>query len=102
MKILEIYMKNFGKFSDRRIFFHDGINLLYGKNEAGKSTIYAFLRAMLFGIEKARGGLRKAICTTSASLGKIRGILREACGLRAEERFSGWREISTAKKSACP
>lgn len=60
MKILEIYMKNFGKFSDRRIFFHDGINLLYGKNEAGKSTIYAFLRAMLFGIEKARGRAAKS------------------------------------------
>lgn len=55
MKILEIQMKNFGKFSNRTIGFHEGVNILYGKNEAGKSTIHAFLRAMLFGIEKARG-----------------------------------------------
>jgi len=55
MRILEIQMKNFGKFSDRRICFHEGVNILYGKNEAGKSTVHAFLRAMLFGIERARG-----------------------------------------------
>lgn len=55
MRILEIRIKNFGKFSDRRICFHEGMNILYGKNEAGKSTVHAFLRAMLFGIERARG-----------------------------------------------
>lgn len=43
MRILEIQMKNFGKFSDRRICFHEGVNILYGKNEAGKSTVHAFL-----------------------------------------------------------
>lgn len=55
MRILEIQMKNFGKFSNKTIRFHEGINLFYGKNEAGKSTIHSFLRAMLFGMEKARG-----------------------------------------------
>ena len=29
-----------------------GLNLLYGPNEAGKSTLLAFLRRMLFGFEK--------------------------------------------------
>lgn len=60
MKILEIQMKNFGRFSDKTIRFHEGINILYGKNEAGKSTIHAFLRAMLFGMEKARGRAAKS------------------------------------------
>jgi uncharacterized protein YhaN len=31
------------------------INILYGTNEAGKTTIHTFLRGMLFGIEKQRG-----------------------------------------------
>ena len=32
-----------------------GINVVYGKNEAGKTTLHAFLTAMLFGLEKGRG-----------------------------------------------
>lgn len=59
MRILELQIKNFGKFSNKMIRFHDGINILYGKNEAGKSTIHSFIRAMLFGMEKARGRAAK-------------------------------------------
>lgn len=59
MRILELQIKNFGKFSNKTIRFHDGINILYGKNEAGKSTIHSFIRAMLFGMEKARGRAAK-------------------------------------------
>lgn len=38
---------------------HDGINLIYGENEAGKSTLHAFIQGMLFGIEKPRGRASK-------------------------------------------
>lgn len=55
MQILELYMKNFGKFSDRHIYFSDHIQIFYGENEYGKSTIYAFIKAMLFGMERGRG-----------------------------------------------
>lgn len=55
MEILEVHLKNFGKFRDQRITFHSGVNAVYGENETGKSTLFAFIRGMLFGIEKARG-----------------------------------------------
>lgn len=55
MKILDIYINGFGKFHGRNLTFHDGINIVYGKNEAGKSTIHTFIRSMLFGIERQRG-----------------------------------------------
>ncbi|MEE1314652.1 MAG: AAA family ATPase [Faecalimonas sp.] len=55
MKITEVYLKNFGKFHEERISFHDGINLFYGENESGKTTIHTFIKCMLFGLERGRG-----------------------------------------------
>jgi DNA repair exonuclease SbcCD ATPase subunit len=55
MKILDIYINGFGKFHGRNLTFRDGLNIVYGKNEAGKSTIHTFIRGMLFGIERQRG-----------------------------------------------
>ena len=55
MKIRELYLKNFGKFSNERIILNDGINLFYGDNESGKTTIHTFIRSMLFGLERGRG-----------------------------------------------
>lgn len=55
MKILDIYINGFGKFHGRNLSFGDGLNIVYGKNEAGKSTIHTFIRGMLFGIERQRG-----------------------------------------------
>lgn len=55
MEIKEIYIRNFGKFSERRFTFEDGIQVIYGENEYGKSTLYAFIKAMLFGMERGRG-----------------------------------------------
>lgn len=55
MRITELFLKNFGKFQDKKIELSDGINLIYGENESGKSTIYTFLRGMLFGMERGRG-----------------------------------------------
>ena len=39
MKIKELEIKNFGKFSNQRFVFEDGIQIFYGENEFGKSTI---------------------------------------------------------------
>lgn len=49
MKFTDIYISHFGKFSDRTFRFSDGLNVLYGKNEAGKSTLAAYLKFMLYG-----------------------------------------------------
>ena len=55
MVILEAVLQNFGKFHNIAIGFENEINLIYGENETGKSTLQAFLQGMLFGIEKTRG-----------------------------------------------
>ncbi|MGC4018730.1 MAG: AAA family ATPase [Muricomes sp.] len=55
MEIRELYLKNFGKFSEQHFFINKGIHIFYGENEYGKSTIYAFIKAMLFGLERGRG-----------------------------------------------
>lgn len=55
MQILELHLKNFGKFTDRHLYFPEQIQVIYGENEYGKSTIYAFIKAMLFGLERGRG-----------------------------------------------
>ena len=59
MRLLDLYINGFGKFHKRSISFHKGLNVIYGKNEAGKSTLHTFIRGMLFGIEKGRGRVSK-------------------------------------------
>ena len=55
MIIKKLFLTNFGKFHEKEIEFQGGLNLIYGENEAGKSTIHTFIRGMFFGIEKQRG-----------------------------------------------
>lgn len=55
MEILEIRMDHFGKFNGQSMAFHPGVNVIYGDNETGKSTMRAFIRDMFYGIERMRG-----------------------------------------------
>lgn len=55
MKITEIQIKNFGKLHNINIRPLPGINVIYGENETGKSTLQQFITGMLFGIEKQKG-----------------------------------------------
>lgn len=59
MTIREISILGFGKFHDRTISFDDGINVIYGENESGKSTIHSFLSAIFYGMPRARGIARE-------------------------------------------
>ncbi|HZW82850.1 MAG TPA: AAA family ATPase, partial [Candidatus Deferrimicrobium sp.] len=52
MKLDRLQIQGFGKFTDREFEFSPGLNLVYGQNEAGKSTLQNFLRGMLFGFKK--------------------------------------------------
>ena len=51
MKIIEINIKSFGKLRDFVLKPGDGVNIIYGRNEAGKSTIMAFIKAIFYGLE---------------------------------------------------
>lgn len=55
MRICKLLLRNFGKFADKDITLSEGINVLYGENESGKSTIHTFIKGMLFGMERGRG-----------------------------------------------
>ena len=55
MKLERLELWSFGKFQNRSIELSDGINLFCAENEAGKSTIYAFIKGMLFNVERGRG-----------------------------------------------
>ncbi len=55
MRITEIHIDHFGSLRDLTVPVpDDGPFVLLGNNEAGKSTLLAFLRAMLFGIPRGR------------------------------------------------
>lgn len=49
MKIEELYLAGFGRFSNKRIVLQDGLNLIFGENEAGKTTLQHFIVGMLYG-----------------------------------------------------
>ena len=51
MIIEKIEIKSFGQLTDMVLEFSDKINIIEGQNEAGKSTIAAFLKYMLYGFE---------------------------------------------------
>lgn len=55
MRIDRLHLQDFGQFHNKDITLAPGINILYGPNEAGKSTIKDFIVDMLFGIDKSRG-----------------------------------------------
>ena len=52
MFIKELYLKAFGKFHDKQITLTNGLNLIYGGNESGKTTIHKFIEGMFFGFFK--------------------------------------------------
>ena len=50
MYFSKLLLKDFGKFHNREINLKPGINVIYGKRNAGKSTVADFEYAMLYGI----------------------------------------------------
>ena len=55
MYLNKLLLKDFGKFNNREIDLKPGLNLIYGENEAGKTTVKEFVVGMLYGIDKSRG-----------------------------------------------
>ncbi len=55
MYINKLLLKEFGKFNNKEIRLKKGLNLIYGPNESGKTTVKEFIVGMLYGIDKTRG-----------------------------------------------
>ncbi len=83
MWIEEIFVESFGAFNRVRIDkLGPGLNVIVGPNEAGKSTVLEFIRAILFGFRKRKarineyspsdGSLRKGrLCVVTTRNGRL-------------------------------
>lgn len=94
MEIRELFLKHYGKFDNHRITLKPGVNVIYGGNEAGKSTIHSFIRGMFFGLNRGRGRaaktdeyqIRQPWDTPGAFLGSMK-VLEEGRVYRIDRCF---------------
>lgn len=56
MKIDKLKINGFGKIKNKDIDLSDGINIIYGKNESGKSSLLKFISSMFYGLSKNKNG----------------------------------------------
>ena len=56
MKINKLKINSYGKLKNKEIELKDNINIIYGKNEAGKSTLLKFIINSFYGISKNKKG----------------------------------------------
>lgn len=56
MKIKKVQINGFGNIENKVLDFSDGINLIYGENEAGKSTLVNFIKSVFYGVNKNKAG----------------------------------------------
>lgn len=94
MIIEKLEIENFGKFHNQEIVLKKGINIIYGENEWGKSTIHGFIRGMFFGLERLRGkGARTDMYNRYEpwdNPGHYKGAMEFSCGgkrFRLERNF---------------
>lgn len=56
MRINKVQINGFGNIVNKSYEFDNGINLIRGKNEDGKSTLVYFIKSMLYGINRNKAG----------------------------------------------
>lgn len=56
MRINNLKINGFGKLKNKSLEFNNGINIVYGENESGKSSSLKFISAMLYGASKNKNG----------------------------------------------
>ena len=56
MEIKQLKINSYGKLKDKELNLKNGINLVEGKNESGKSTIFHFIVNSFYGISKNKKG----------------------------------------------
>jgi uncharacterized protein YhaN len=93
---------NFGVWRDRTLPpLGPGLNLLYGPNEAGKTTLLMFLRAMLFGFDRQAVTLDGAepggVLTLADDQGREWLLERWGRGKKARVTLSGAFGVSTGE-----
>ena len=56
MKIKNIKINNYGNLENKEINLKNKINIIYGKNESGKSTLLNYIKNIFYGISKNKNG----------------------------------------------
>ncbi|MFJ7728029.1 AAA family ATPase [Neobacillus sp. NPDC097160] len=89
MKIIEMHIYGYGQLENVKITDLADFQVFYGENEAGKSTIMAFIHGILFGFPtKQQSDLRYVPKHSTKYGGKIR-IYHEEHGYAVIERIKG-------------
>lgn len=52
MRFVEANIEGFGQYRNRQIVFSEGLNVIYGHNESGKTTLMKFIEGILYGFYK--------------------------------------------------
>lgn len=61
MKLNKIYISAFGGLKDFTLDLNGGLNVIYGNNEDGKSTVAAFIKAMFYGTGRNTKNLAESV-----------------------------------------
>lgn len=54
MRLIEAYVENFGKISNKKFIFADGFNCIKEDNGEGKTTLSVFIKCMLYGMSDTK------------------------------------------------
>lgn len=71
MKLLECHVDNFGRLSNFDYQFSDGLTVIQEPNGFGKSTLAAFIKAMLYGFREQQVETSQAMSEKSTFRGKV-------------------------------
>ena len=87
MKLISLYIDNFGKLSDYSFDFSKTLNSLYEENGWGKTTLTVFIKSMLYGLNRTERSLYSPWKNVSSFGGYL---ILEASGrnYRIERQFS--------------
>ena len=94
MKINKIKINSFGNLEDKEIDLSDNINIIYGKNEAGKSTLLKFITNMFYGTSRNKKGREFSDYDRYKPWGKDDFSGKITYQLDDGERFEVFREFS--------
>ena len=107
MILKELNLIGFGKFQGKKIKLEEGINLIYGENEMGKSTIHSFVDGIFYGF--LRPNVRSALYTEEHKKydpwngNRYGGLLifeQEGIDYRIEREFTKGKENTKVLKGA--
>ncbi len=89
MRIASLHIYGFGGLEDMKLSFQPGLQLIYGQNEAGKSTLKAFILSVLFGFPARQQKANRYEPKTGMKYGGSVTLDIEQRGLVTIERVKG-------------